>query len=187
MSTPAAAEPLLTAEEFERFQGEDEYILELVAGTVVRERAPAPLHGRLQAQMAHLLLQWVEERNRGGAVVTHTGFVLRRNPDTVRLPDVAHVSAERMPESAWARGLWQMGPDLAVEVTSPSNTWTEIQRKVDDYLGAGTLAVWVVDPPTRTVTVYRPGAEARRLDAAAELADDAVPGFRVPLARLFGV
>jgi Uma2 family endonuclease len=74
-----------------------------------------------------------------------------------------------------------------VEVSSPSNTWTEIQERVDDYLAAGTRSVWVVDPPTRTVTVYRTGAEAHRLDAGAELVDEVLPGVRVRLADLFDI
>lgn len=191
MGEPASAEPLITADEFaEMVFEEDGYLYELVRGVVVREGergGPAPVHGRLQAELAYLLLEWMKGRGERGAVLTHTGYVLAGNPGTVRLPDVSYVSEARMPEATYGHGLWRMGPDLAVEVISPSNTWTEIQQRVDEYLGAGTLAVWVVDPPTRTVTAYRPGAEARRLDASADLTDEVLPGFRVPLERLFDV
>ena len=190
MGHPARVEPLITADEFANMRLEEGYVHELVRGVVVREGergGPAPIHGRLQAELAYLLLEWMKSRGERGAVFTHTGYVLEGNPDTVRLPDVSYVSERRMPDAAYGGRLWRMGPDLAIEVISPSNTWTEIQQKVDEYLVAGTMAVWVVDPPTRTVTMYRPGAEARRLDVAADLTDEVIPGFRVPLAKLFDV
>lgn len=185
---PAPSAALLTADEFERLRGEEGYLLELVRGVVVRERAPRPIHGRLQSRMAHRLESWMEVRKERGAVVVHTGFVVATDPDTVRIPDVAYVSAARIPEAAYEAGLWRFGPDLAVEVTSPSNTWTDIQERVTDYLGAGTPLVWVVDPPTRTVTAYRPGIRAQRFDESGEMeGEDVLPGFRLRLAEFFDV
>lgn len=120
--------------------------------------------------------------------MTHTGFVLEEDPPTARLPDVAWVPPERVPETGYGTSLWRQGPDLAVEVTSPSNSWTEIQEKVTEYLAAGTRLVWVVDPPTRTVTTYRPGVRARRLSVGEELdGEDVLPGFGVDLAEYFDV
>jgi Uma2 family endonuclease len=80
------------------------------------------------------------------------------------------------------------GPDLAIEVISPSNTWMEIQSKVDDYLGTDARLVWILDPRSRTCTVYRPGEAALRLDASGTLAgDDVLPGLSISLADLFRV
>jgi Uma2 family endonuclease len=138
--------------------------------------------------MAYLIESWMALRKERGGVLVHAGFVLATDPDTVRLPDVAYVSATRVPESGYGNRLWRLGPDLAVEVISPSNTWTEIQKKVTDYFGAGTPLVWVVDPPTRTVTVYRPDVRAERLDESGELdGEDVLPGFRLRLAEYFDV
>ena len=187
--TPLPADsPLVTADEFERLPAEEGWLFELVRGVVVREKSPRPLHGRLQSRMAYKLESWLEGRNEGGAVLVHAGFRLASGPDTVRAPDVAYVSAGRIPESPYSGGLWRLGPNLVVEVTSPSNTWTDIQERVTDYLGAGTPLVWVVDPPTRTVTVYRPGVRAERLDEAGELeGEDVLPGFRLRLGEFFDV
>jgi Uma2 family endonuclease len=188
MRSSASHSALLTADEFERLPGQEGYLLELVRGVVVRERGPGPLHGRLQSRMAHLLESWMEQRKERGGVLVHAGFVLATGPDTVRLPDVAYVSAPRVPESGYGNRLWRLSPDLAVEVISPSNTWTEIQEKVTDYFAAGTPLVWVVDPPTRTVTVYRPEVRAERLDESGALdGEDVLPGFRVRLAEYFDV
>jgi Uma2 family endonuclease len=186
MHTPAASQPLLTAEEFEQLPSEPDALFELVRGLVVRERAPRPLHGRLQNRMGYLLEAWMEGRGEKGAVLAHAGFVVATDPDTVRIPDVAYVSADRIPPDGYGSGLWRLGPDLVVEVTSPSNSWTDIQERVTDYLRVGTPLIWVVDPPTRTMTVYRPEVRAERLDESGLLeGGDVLPGFDVSLAALF--
>lgn len=177
--------PLLTLEEYLRLP-DDGSRTELVRGRVVREPPPATLHGRLQSRIAYLIETYEQARGGRGAVAVGSGFLLAVDPPTVRGPDVSYVAAERIPEAGSEEPYWQMGPDLAVEIVSPSNLWTEMQRKVGDYLAAGTRLVWVVDPPTRTVTVYRPGAQASRLEAGAELdGGEVLPGFRVALGELF--
>ena len=69
-----------------------------------------------------------------------------RGPDTVRAPDVAFVAAERLGTGEIPTGFLEMAPDLVVEVVSPSDSANAVQAKVDDWLGAGTWLVWVVDP-----------------------------------------
>lgn len=79
-------------------------------------------------------------------------------------------------------------PDLAVEIPSPSNRASEIQEKVADYLDAGVRTVWVVDPPTRTVTVYESAGGARMLRENSVLeGGDVLPAIRLPLAAFFAL
>jgi Uma2 family endonuclease len=114
------------------------------------------------------------------------GYVLRRNPDTVRGPDASFVSSERL--AAWeARGpFFEGAPDLAVEVLSPSNTRREIEEKVSEYLAAGGREVWVADPEARRITVHRPDEGPRDLGPDDTLdGGDLLPGFDVPVAELF--
>jgi Uma2 family endonuclease len=179
-------ERLLTAAEFERMPEEDAYRIELVRGRLVRSPRPAPLHGRLVARLSRLLDEFVENAGTG-VVLADVGALLARNPDTVRGPDVAFYSHERIPESGYATGFWGP-PDLAVEITSPSNQVSEIQAKVTEYLDAGVRLVWVIDPPTRTVTVYSVGGEARivRSDQVLE-GGEVLGGFRLPLTAFFAM
>ena len=77
------------------------------------------------------LAQYVEEHDLGAVYAAETGFILARNPDTVRAPDVAFVSRERLRAAAAAPGYWPGPPDLAVEVVSPSDTFSEMEGKLD--------------------------------------------------------
>lgn len=113
-------------------------------------------------------------------------FILARNPDTARLPNLAFVRAERLPVPEDRRRFPEMAPDLAVEVLSPSDRTVETNDKVLDYLDAGVRLVWVVDPPRRTVTVYTPDGIARVLREHDTLdGGDVLPGFQLAIADLF--
>ena len=169
---------LLTIAEFEQLPEEGAYRIELVRGRLIRSRGPASLHGVLAARLVHRLVEFVDEGGHG-VVLAGAGVVLARNPDTVRIPDVAFFSAQRIPETAYATAFWGP-PDLTVEITSPSNRVSEIQEKVADYVDAEVRMVWVVDAPSRTVTVYRSTGAARLLRQHDVLeGDDVLPGFRL--------
>jgi Uma2 family endonuclease len=176
----------LTIAEFEQLPEEDAYHIELVRGRMVRSPRPAPLHGVLMIRLGRRLDEFVQAGG-FGLVMADAGAILERDPDTVRGPDVSFYSTERIPEARYATGFWGP-PDLAVEITSPSNRASEMQEKVSDYLDAGVRAVWVFDPPTRTVSVYQPDGSARLLRGEDVLeGGDVLPGFRLLLAGFFEV
>lgn len=176
-----------TLEEYERLGEDDAYKLELVGGYLVREPRPMSLHGRVAARLTRFLDEYAEAGGYG-VVVVETDFLLAENPPTVRAPDVAFVSTDRLPESPYAPVYWRFGPDLAVEVLSPSNRAGAMQRKVLEYLDAGSRLVWVIDPAERTAVAYRSRTEIRLLGPDDALdGGDVLPGFTLPLARLFAL
>jgi Uma2 family endonuclease len=125
------------------------------------------------------------ERERLGEVFTaETGFVLRRDPDTVRAPDVAFVRAERVPQ-ARVPGFPAMAPDLVAEVVSPYDRAVEVSGKALAWLDAGVRLVWVVDPENRTVTVHRPGGTTVLRGRDQLSGEDVLPGFALPLEELW--
>ncbi len=182
--TEIAPFPPLTAEDLP-YLADDEGRSELVAGELIREPPPGAGHGGVTATLIERLLAFVR-REKSGRVLAETGFVLARNPDTVRAPDAAFVSAERAKRSV-RRGPYAEGaPDLAVEVLSPSNTEDDMAEKVREYLAAGGRAVWVIDPREQQVTVHRPGRPPHHLTRGDTL--DGAPvldGFRLPVAEIF--
>src|SRR5690606_29199513 len=103
--------------------GRGPYRVELVRGRVGRSPRPGVLHGRWGLRLGRLLDEFVEAGGHG-VVVVESGTLLERDPDTVRGPDVAFYSHERIPEDAYATTFWGP-PDLAVEITSPGNRVSE--------------------------------------------------------------
>lgn len=174
----------LSIDEFERLP-DDGWRLELVRGQVVREPPAGFQHGRISARIAAILQAFVGEHGLGEAVGAETGFILCDEPPTVRAPDVAFVAAGRL--ATEPVGFAPLAPDLAVEIVSPSNTLSEIQDKVMDYLEAGARLVWVVDPRSRNVTTYSSRKDIQLLTEDEEIDGGTVlPGFRCTVAELLG-
>jgi len=158
--------------------------VELSRGRLVREPRPGAEHGVLVGRLVERI--GVHARaGRLGITVAETGFLLNVEPPTVRGPDVAFLARSNLPPEP-PPGFWTVAPDLAVEVLSPSDTAAAIGRKVIEYLEAGTRLVWIVDPATRTATIYRSRDEIRMIGEDEALDGvDVLPGFRLELAGLF--
>jgi Uma2 family endonuclease len=122
----------------------------------------------------------------GEVFAAETGFVLRRNPDTVRAPDFAFVRWERLPAEGLPPGYVTVAPDLVVEVVSPGDSAAEVREKVDAWLGFGVGAVWVVYPGPR-LDVYLGGGRAQTYGPDDEVeGGQALPGFRMELGAMLG-
>lgn len=176
----------LTAEEFWRM-GSGDTRQELVDGEVI-EMAPAGwLHGLVVARVAGRLVDHVDTQRTGHVVAGDAGFILTLpgDPDRVRAPDIAFVSAGRLPAGRPPLTFLRGAPDLAVEVLSPSENPEQVQRKVRDYLDAGGRLVWVIAPEARTATVYRADGSARLVRDEETLdGEDVLPGLALRLADL---
>ena len=159
---------------------------ELVSGEL-RDRSPAGFkHGIVALNVAQLIRTHVKTHSIGLVAGAETGFILRRNPDTVRAPDVAFIRADRVRVFSPPLGYWEGAPDLAVEVLSPSDTVGEVDEEVDDYFAAGTSEVWVVNSQRRTVTVHRRDGNLSVLRETDIIeGGDLLPGFRCPVAEIF--
>jgi len=178
--------PSLTAEDLSELPLSD-VRAELVHGDVVREPPAGFGHGVQAARIGSFLQVWVERHGAGVVCGAETGFVLFRDPDTVRAPDAAFVSEERLAQVADREPFFEGAPDLAVEVVSPGDRAPEVAAKVRDYLCAGSRQVWIIRPRERTLTVHRPGAAPLHLGADATLeGGDVLPGFSLRVARIFG-
>jgi Uma2 family endonuclease len=158
---------------------------ELVRGEV-REMAPAGgERGATTSLINAELHAFVRRHGLGRVFAAETGFLIARDPDTVRAPDCAFVRAERLVGPVPKRFL-PLEPDLAVEVVSPHDRPVDIVEKTTDWLGAGVRLVWVIDPGARTVTVHLPGVEPAVLrDGDVIEGSEVLPGFRMAVADLW--
>lgn len=168
--------------------GEGDVRRELINGEV-REMAPVGgVHGQITVTTCAWLIGHVRDHGGGQVVAGDVGFVLNlpADPERVRAPDVAFVSAQRLPEGRLPEGFLVGAPDLAVEILSPTDNPVEIQQKVRDYLEGGARLVWIIAPQAKTVTVYRADGSARLLREQETLeGEDVLPGLTIPLAELF--
>ena len=159
---------------------------ELVKGELLAMSPSGSEHGAVTFHFSTLIGQFVAATGAGLAFGAETGFLIQRNPDTVRAPDIAFIRRERIPVGGLPQGYWPGAPDLAVEVISPGDTAREVEEKANVWLRAGCLTVWIVDPRSKSITVYVAGGTVTTLAADAILdGGDILPGFQCPVADVF--
>ena len=165
---------------------DDGFRYELVGGEL-RKMPPAGWeHGAIGGKLFTWLGTHVEERALGRVFLAETGFLLARDPDTVRAPDIAFVHKDHLPAQRPGEAFWPGAPDLVVEVVSPGDTVYEVDEKVKEWLDAGAMAVWIVDPKAESVTIHRAGSEVRVLTENDELdGQDVLPDFRRRVGDIF--
>lgn len=179
----------LTAEDLWRMGTADGVRRELVDGEVIEMPPVGGAHGWREVKVARRLDEFVERHGLGVVLAGEVGFRLGlpHDPERVRAPDVAFVSTERLPGGKVPERFLEGAPDLAVEILSPSDSPSEVQRKVRDWLDAGARLVWLWAPEAKTVTAYRADGSARLLREHEVLdGEDVLPGLSIPLAELFG-
>lgn len=182
MSTLATK--LITAEEFGRMPDPpDGSKQELVKGVIVNMPPPKAIHGIVQLRIGRKLGNFVDERQLGW-VVTESGTIVDRDPDTVRGPDVAFYSITRQP--APPTDYFEIAPDLAVEILSPHAKRSAVRAKIAEYIAAGVRLVWLVDPETRTILEYRGSLRGTEYDEADTITGgDVLPEFTCRVADFF--
>jgi Uma2 family endonuclease len=178
---------LMTAEELWMMPEVPGKRFELVEGEIVEVSGAGAVHNLIVRLLARLLDEYLLRDDLGVVHTDGTGYVLRRHPDQVRIPDVSFVRWERVPETGVPTGFYPIPPDLAVEVVSPDDRAREVREKAKDYVAAGVNQVWILWPDEQSITVLS-------TDSAQELGPDneldgggLLPGFQVRVADLFQV
>ena len=186
--TPVAVQRLLTAADLAKMPttlptGDVRY--ELDDGKLVVMPPPGDIHGENQSRIITYLNLEGEFKGHG-KVRGDVGIILRRNPDRVVGPDAAFICNRSLPVRRSKEGYLETIPEIVVEVRSKNDTDAEIESKVEEYLEAGVVVVWVLDPIHRTVVLYKLNQSAVTLAINDQLtADDLIPGFNVPVKNLF--
>lgn len=164
----------------------DDPLYELVDGKIVEKEI-----GAREAEIAGILDQYLGmfARTHGfGRSLIESIFRIDPARNLQRRPDVAFVSHARWPVHRRVPdvAVWDMVPDLAIEVVSPTNTADHVLEKIHDYFRAGVARVWVVYPRQKEVYVYASPTRIQVLQLGDDLdGGDLIPGFQLPLAALF--
>jgi Uma2 family endonuclease len=183
----SVATTLLTAEDLLEMP-RDDWRYELVEGALHRMPPPGFAHGSLAGQLGGLLFAHVRRHKLGRVLAAETGFQISSNPDTVRAPDVAFVSNERLRQADFDRHRYFPGaPDFLVEILSPSDSYSDVEKKVAEWLAAGTRLAVLAEPEKQLLFAHRPGKPVQILSRDDTLdASDVITGWRVPVAEIFG-
>ena len=177
---------LLTAADLAKFptslpDGDVRY--ELDDGVLVVMAPPGGDHGRKQNKVCVLLTNEAESKGLGHAY-GEVGIVLRRGPDRVPGADAAFLTADQLPARYTREGYLETIPKLVVEIRSKNDATPEIESKVGEYLAAGVVEVWVLDPDLQTIAKHRLDG-VRTFGSGETLASDLLPDFNVPVALFF--
>ncbi|MYC06658.1 MAG: Uma2 family endonuclease [Chloroflexi bacterium] len=180
------ATKIMTADELLAMPDDRSHLYELVKGELITMPPAGGEHGAIGIRAAVRIGVFVERNDLGVIFNSDTGFIVETDPDTVRAPDVSFVRKERILAEGIPKGFIPGAPDLAVEVISPSDSYTEVAEKVVQLLEAGTLLVVLIDPRTRTITLRHRSGETTTLTEADTLTlGDVLPGFECAVGELF--
>ena len=185
MAVADAKIKLLTADDLLRLYGEG-VRGELIRGVLCETMPTGQEHGELVVNLGAELRNFIKPRKLGRLTASDSGVWLERDPDTVREPDIAYFSAEKIPPGVRVRGYSEVAPDLVVEIRSPGDSVREVNDKALMWLSFGVRLVWVVHPDTRAVDVHRPERRVLTLGENDALDGfDALPGFACKVSEIF--
>ncbi len=171
------APKLLTADDLLRLYSEGVYG-ELIRGELHETMPPGEEHGTVMADMTIVIGAFVKQQRLGRVTAGDAGVWIERDPDTVRGPDIAFFSTDRMQAGPPLPGYSVTVPDLVVEIVSPNDKSHEVYDKARMWLSHGVRVVWVVQPESRTVEVHRSDVGVEVVSSDEELdGGDVLPGF----------
>jgi Uma2 family endonuclease len=157
---------------------------ELNDGRLVVMPPPGDIHGKRQGKIIRYLDSEAEERGLG-EMRGEVGIVLRRNPDRVVGADAAFILTKSLPVRRTKEGYLETIPELVVEIRSKNDRTNKVRAKKEEYFQAGVSVVWVLDPDEQTVTAYYSPSQSRVFRSGDTLVCDLLPGFAVPVDKLF--
>ena len=187
MTTAAAKTDakLLTAEDLLHLYSEG-VRGELVRRVLRKTMAAGIEHGEIAVNLSILFGSFVKSARLGRVFASDSGVRLERDPDTVREPGLAFISAEKLPPDTRVRGYSEVVPDLVVEIISPNDRPIAVNDKAQMRLRYGVRLVLLVDPDARTVTTLPAERPAQTLAESDTLTLESVlPGFTCPVRDIF--
>ena len=178
----------MSDEEFAGFCSEHpDLFFEMSADGELIVMAPTySLTGASNARIVRRLDAWADIDGRGIACDSSTGFVLPNGAR--RSPDASWTLKRRIEQmdAAQREKFWRLCPDFVIELKSASDRPRKIHEKMIEYLANGAQLGWLIDPGTRTVSIYRRAGEVETLTGIASIAGEGpVAGFVLELASVW--
>lgn len=161
-----------------------EAICELVDGVLV-EKPMGSFESLLAMVLGHLLMSHLDDDIQG--VVFGEQGTLQILPTRMRVPDVSFIRWDRFPDKKLPdKRVYEVAPNLAVEIISEGNTVQEMEKKLDEYFQAGVTLVWYIYPDTKSARIYTARDQMAEIDENGTLSGgEVLPGFELRLGDLF--
>jgi Uma2 family endonuclease len=172
----------LTLQEFFALP-EGEPYNELIDGEAVPKVLPQRFHSKTCMRLINLFEPWIQ--NKGELGIEWAVVLTRHGKDWVPAPDLIYISNERLTLDEFEDGPCPVPPELAIEVISPDQTFGEMAEKATDYLNAGVLRVWVVDPKVKSITVFASDTAPVTYRGDLLLTDSLFPGLELTAQQVF--
>ncbi|MEQ8191564.1 MAG: Uma2 family endonuclease [Candidatus Eremiobacterota bacterium] len=159
---------------------------ELLKGVICEMSPPGEKHGVTASKIGYIIGKYVYENKLGVTTAAETGYKLSSNPDTVRAPDMAYKSNERIAKGGIAEGYSTVMPELVVEVNSPQDSYGRVLKKVNEWFSAGVMGLIVVDPYEKNVILYE-NPERYKMFEYNDILDlgEILPGFTCRVSDIF--
>ncbi len=165
---------------------------EIIDGEEIAQMPTVMGHNDIAKRLYEFLLIWLRTADAGAYLTYEVPFVISQQPNWVtgaRIPDLMLVSGVRWQAYITATPDWRqkpllIPPDLAVEVISPTDAYSAVNRKAETMLRDGVRLVWLIDPFTRLATALT-ATTTHRIDEAGVLdGGEVLPGFSVSLTEV---
>lgn len=173
----------------------DQGKVEISNGEIVTVSPPNVRHVRIAHEFYDVLSPWIKERNLG-VIRMEAPYLLEADERTnwligSKIPDLSFIAHKRYQEylsEVGEDGPFRLAPDLAVEIVSPTDKYTDVNDKIATYLHHGVRLVWVIDPQQRVIRVYTPDQpDGHTLHEADTLSGDPVlPGWSAQVGDILG-
>jgi Uma2 family endonuclease len=184
--------PQITIEEFIRLY--DEQPFELVDG----EKIPLSPTVAGHNDLTRILLRFLDrhtEANHLGEVYSESPFVLEYSKDWVkgsRTPDVmffiqSRITAYKANDPDWRTKPFVLVPDLAIEIVSQNDSYSDVEAKAEGYLRDGVRLVWIFDPQRKKIAVHEAGSKTYIVLSEENIltGGEVLPGFEISVAKIF--
>jgi len=178
---------VITVEMMERLEAESGRFYELIDGELRVKEMASPKHANIASKLNMFVGSFIFQNQLGESYDSSASYLLKgtpEKPELVYLPDFSFVAADRVQQIY--RGFYQLAPDLAVEIISPSERQGEIEKKTQDYLQCGVKQVWRIYPEQKQITVHFPDSTPTTYHEGDTLSSgDLLPGFTLAVSSLF--
>lgn len=155
---------------------------EYVNGKLEKKNMPNAKHSGIAGRLTGELWFYLK-KNKIGRVYPEAHFQIGEDK---RVPDVAFVAENKIPDTGEPQKFWSFAPDLAVEIVSPTDFYQDVLDKIDEYFLAGVKQVWLINPEKENLTIYYSFDEPKVLSKTDTLTcEEILPKFRLKLSEIF--